>query len=95
MDELLLMLKTNLRITTNAFDNRLLQLLMTAMAEIKREGADVSPIKIDDANLIVMYAAWLWGQRDGMTAMPRMLRWALNNHVMATQAGGADNGRNY
>ena len=88
MSELLLMLKTNLRITTTAYDERLTQLLETAVAEIRREGAAISLTKPDDANLVVMYASWLWGQRDSMTAMPRMLRWALNNHVMATQAGG-------
>ena len=86
MDDLLIMLKTNLRITTDAYDMRLRQILSAAIGEIEREGAAVDVRKPDDANLIVMYAMWLWSQRDQMTAMPRMLRWALNNHVMSTKA---------
>ena len=36
--------------------------------------------------LIVMYAAWLWRKRDGMDAMPMMLRRALNNRVFGEKA---------
>ena len=86
MDDLLMMLKVNLRITTDAYDMRLRQILSAAIGEIEREGASVDVRKPDDANLVVMYAMWLWNQRDQMTAMPRMLRWALNNHVMSTKA---------
>ncbi len=90
MDMLLVMLKTNLRITTTAYDTRLTQLLTVAISEIEREGASVNTSLPDDANLVVMYAMWLWGQRDGMVAMPRMLRWTLNNHVMAAKASLED-----
>ena len=86
MSELLTMLKINLRITTTAFDERLTQLLNAAIGEIEREGGAIDINKIDDANLVVMYAMWLWNQRDNMVAMPRMLRWTLNNHVMAAKA---------
>lgn len=86
MDALLVMLKTNLRITTTAYDARLTQLLTVAISEIEREGASIDTTRTDDANLVVMYAMWLWGQRDGMVAMPRMLRWTLNNHVMSAKA---------
>ena len=60
--------------------------------EIKREGASINVAKLDDANLVVMYAMWLWSMRDNMAAMPRMLRWTLNNHIMAQKAGGESNG---
>lgn len=86
MDALLVMLKTNLRITTTAYDTRLTQLLSAAISEIVREGASIDVTQLDDANLVVMYAMWLWSQRDGMAAMPRMLRWTLNNRVMAEKA---------
>ena len=89
MGELLTMLKTNLRITTTAYDNRLEQLLQTAINEIKREGASINVAKLDDANLVVMYAMWLWSMRDNMAAMPRR---TLNNHIMAQKAGGESNG---
>jgi len=35
-----------------------------------------------------MYAAWLWRKRDTMDAMPRMLRWMLNNRVFGPRMGG-------
>ena len=38
---------------------------------------------VTDANLVIMYAAWLWRRRDTMEAMPRMLRWQLNNRVFS------------
>ena len=52
-----------------------------------------------DAQLIVMYAAWLWRKRDGATGpvqnydattMPRMLRLMLNNRVFKEKAVVAD-----
>lgn len=92
---LLVMLKTDLGITTTAYDDRLTQILASASSAIAAEGVgtlDASdPL---DAQLIVMYAAWLWRRRDTMEGMPRMIRWALNNRVFgeAMQTGGAGNG---
>lgn len=83
METLLTMLKTNLGISTTAYDERLTQALTAAMAAIKDEGAatlDASdPL---DAQLIVMYAQWTWRKRDDMPGMPRMLRYQLNNRVL-------------
>ena len=81
--EMLSMLKIDLGITAKAYDARLSQLLQIAAAEIAAEGATtISPsTSIADANLVIMYAAWLWRRRDTMIAMPRMLRWQLNNRV--------------
>lgn len=77
------MLKTDLGIRTTAiYDARLGQLLTAARKAIIAEGASTldasEPL---DAQLIVMYAAWMWRRRDEMSAMPRMLRLALNNRV--------------
>lgn len=85
MDTLLNMLKTDLGIrTATAYDVRLLQLLASAKAAIINEGAtSINEYAPDDAQLIVMYAAWLWRRRDSMDGMPRMLRWALNNRVFS------------
>ena len=59
------------------------------MAALAEEGVPYpNPDDPLDAQLIVMYAAWLWRKRDftlgtrqnvDMTAMPRMLRLAINN----------------
>ena len=80
---MLTMLKTDLGIMTNtAYDARLTQLLTAAQQYIINEGAStMDASNIEDAQLIVMYAAWLWRRRDEMTGMPRMLRLALNNRI--------------
>ena len=83
METMLTMLKTDLGIrTSTAYDARLTQLLTAAESAIRNEGASTldasDPL---DAQLIVMYAAWLWRRRDEMSGMPRMLRLALNNRV--------------
>ena len=89
---MLAMLKTDLGISTStAYNTRLEQLLTFAEKAIIEEGAptlDASdPL---DQQLIVMYAAWLWRRRDSMDGMPRMLRWNLNNRVMAEKAVATD-----
>lgn len=90
--ELLTMLKTDLGITTTAYDARLSQVLRAAEGEIRREGGRIDPGRLDDCQLVVMYAAWLWRRRDDMSGMPRMLRWALNNHVFARKMRGESDG---
>ena len=89
MDQLLTMLKTDLGIlTTTLYDQRLTQYLQAAYTAIRQEGA--TTLSLDDAldaQLIVMYAAWLFRRRDAMEGMPRMVRWALNNRIMAEKAG--------
>lgn len=75
------MLKVDLGISTNAYDQRLAQYLTSAQTYIKREGITLDDEKMSDMNLVVMYAAWLWSKRDKNSAMPRMLRWNLNNRL--------------
>ena len=89
---MLAMLKTDLGISTStAYNTRLEQLLTVAQSAITEEGASTldasDPL---DMQLIVMYAAWLWRRRDSMDGMPRMLRWNLNNRIMAEKAVSAD-----
>lgn len=76
-------LKVDLGIITTAYDERLLSYLANAKTQIQREGVTVNETDESDMNLIVMYAAWLWRRRDNMEAMPRMLRWLLNNRVFS------------
>lgn len=78
----LAMLKIDLGITTDAYDERLEQYIAAAESEIVREGAVLSET-VGDLQLVVMYAAWMWRRRDGMEGMPRMLRYALNNKIFA------------
>lgn len=88
--QLLTAVKVNLKISTTAYDDRLTQLISAAKSYIIREGASTldASSSAEDAQLIIMYAAWLWSQRDNPAAgMPRMLRWALNNRVLGEKAG--------
>ena len=89
---LLNMLKTDLSFISDGqtrIDTRLSQLLLVAEKEIKDEGATtLDKTQIDDAQLIVMYAAWLWRKRDTQDEMPRMVRWRLNNRVFRDKMGG-------
>ena len=75
------MLKVDLGISTNAYDQRLAQYLTSARTYIEREGIIIDDEKVSDMNLVVMYASWLWSKRDKNDAMPRMLRWNLNNRL--------------
>lgn len=80
--EILSMLKVNLGITATAYDGRLEMLIQTARKEIEREGITIADEpEAPDANLIIMYADWLWRKRDSGEGMPRMLRYALNNRL--------------
>lgn len=77
------MLKANLSITTKSKDEYLGFLLNSAKEQIKREGIVLGET-LEDANLIVMYAAYLFRKRaDAVGAMPVMLRYALNNRLFA------------
>lgn len=81
-DLMLAMLKIDLGIKTSVYDPRLAQYITSAKKEIKREGVTLSaPLSVDDANLVIHYAAWLWRKRDDNAAMPRMLRWQINNRL--------------
>lgn len=89
---LLTMLKTDLGIlSATVYDERLLSYLASATESIQQEGAaSILPSSPLDAQLIVDYAAWLWRKRDTMDAMPRGLRWRLNNRVLGEKARDAD-----
>lgn len=78
--EKLTSLKIDLQISSSAYDGRLEQYLQGAKREIAREGY-VLHNSIDDDNLQIMYAAWMWRRRDTGEGMPRMIRWQLNNRL--------------
>ena len=100
--EKLSILKMNLQLLTNTQDNFLTFLMKAAKAAMTREGisddgsADYTACQID-------YAAYLYRKRaantaastvgtgfapsGGETAMPRFLRYQLNNILLAQKAG--------
>lgn len=85
MDEnaILTVLKIDLQISSDALNEFLLGLIRAAKAFIVREGITLADTA-EDAQLVEMYAAYLYRKRREATAeMPRMLRWALNNRVFS------------
>lgn len=79
--EKLTMLKVDLGISVEAYDTRLSQYIQVAKQEIGREGITLSEEDLDDNNLVIMYAAYMWRKRESGDGMPRMLRYALNNRL--------------
>lgn len=86
---LLSSLKVDLGILrTTAYDNRLKEIIKSSFNMIVKEGASLDVDNLDDAQLVIMYSAWLWRKRDSGEEMPRSLRWALNNRIMSEKANG-------
>lgn len=84
-------LKTDLGITATEYDGRLGHYLTAAVAEIEREGATLDlDGSIDDNNLVIDYAAWTWRKRESGEGMPRMLRYQLNNKILAEKMGESE-----
>ena len=71
---------------TIAYDERLTEIIKASYQMIEREGATLNVSTLDDAQLVVMYSAWMWRRRDTGEGMPRMLRYALNNRVLGEKA---------
>lgn len=64
-------------------------LVKAALQLIAREGVKLQePYSAEDGQLVIMYAAYLFRKRATEEAMPRMLRWALNNRILSEKAGG-------
>lgn len=88
--ELLTMTKLNLEIpaANTLFDEYILNLIKAAEQMISREGIVLTE-SIEDGNLVVMYAAYLYRKRaEDSPQMPRMLRYALNNRLFSQKVGG-------
>lgn len=63
------------------------QAVDAAFAFIAREGITLEDT-VEDLQLVEMYAAYLVRKRNTTEAMPRMLRWALNNRLFSQKSGG-------
>ena len=90
--DILTILKVDLQIAVNRLDEYLLALIQSARRFITQEGITLSD-SMDDAVLVEMYAAYLYRRRrEENAAMPRMLRYALNNRLLS-EKGGQNKGR--
>lgn len=72
---------------TDERKNYLSQVIDAAIAFITREGITLEDT-VEDLQLAEMYAAYLVRKRNTTEAMPRMLRWALNNRLFSQKSGG-------
>lgn len=98
--DLLTMLKLNLEVITDYMDadakaakeTELLQYLRAAREYVTREGVELTD-SAGDAQILVMYASWLYNRRKSDNtygAMPRMLRWAINNRLFEQDITGTN-----
>lgn len=87
---LLTMLKYNLEIITDYMDaeakaqkeTQLGYYIDSAIEFIEREGVTLNYSNVGDLMLITMYGSYLYDKRnDGVSVMPRALRYNLNNRV--------------
>ena len=98
-EEIRTVLKVDLQISTDKIDVYLDKVIDAAKSYIATEGINLD-CSTGDGMLVEMYAAYLYRRRrndvpndyrrEGNVAMPRMLRWALNNRLFSQKAGTAD-----
>lgn len=90
MDDLkMVLLKQDLQLLQDRQDDYLRTLLDIAASMIAREGIALTD-SIEDAGLQSMYAAYLYRHRaEKENAMPRMLRYALNNRLLSGKLEGS------
>lgn len=87
----LVLLKQDLQMLTSANDDYLKSLILAAETAIQREGITLVDGDMDIDMAVVQYAAYLFRKRaSNETAMPRFLRWRLNNILMSQK--GKTNG---
>lgn len=68
-------------------DTFIIHLIRAAQTEIRREGITLDLEDTGDCHIVVMYASYLYRKRVGNEpAMPRMLRYTLNNRLFAEKA---------
>ena len=90
-NQILVPLKIDLHISSDALDSYLLDLIRAAQDYIKTEGIMLNPASTGDMMLVSMYAAYLYRERRNTgdsSKMPRMLRWAMNNRLFQQKIAG-------
>lgn len=81
--DILTILKTDIQVSSSALDTYLSNIITAARGYIAKEGIVLADT-IEDGMLVEMYAAYMYRRRrEENAAMPRMLRWALNNRLMS------------
>lgn len=92
----ILLADLNIMAVTDSVNSLLEHLLESARSYMYTEGiktgrgTEDDPYSVEDADLLRMYTAWLYRKRATGEAMPRMLRYNLNNRLFALKVGGSD-----
>lgn len=82
-ENILKILKTDLEISGTSRDDMLVNMIELAKAAITREGITLND-SVDDGMLVESYAAFLYRKRrEESVAMPRSLRYLLNNRLFS------------
>ena len=85
---ILKILKTDLEISGGSRDEMLGNMIEVAKAAIQREGIKLND-SVDDGMLVESYAAFLYRKRrEDALAMPRSLRYLLNNRLLSEKGKG-------
>ena len=79
---ILTILKTDLQISVDAYDDLLTNYIKLAKVAIETEGIKLTD-SVDDGMLVEVYAAWLARKRKENVPMSRMLRYMLNNRLLS------------
>ena len=90
--QLLAAVKTDNQISVSGYDTRLTEIIDSAKTAIMAEGVSTldPSARAEDAQLVIMYADWIWDSRNQPeAAMPRSLRWKLNNRIFGEKARNA------
>lgn len=93
IEDLLARLKIDIGIVNNTvYDARLTSLLNAAKGAVEKEVGEAIDINIvEDAEIIIDYARWMWLSRREPTAMPASLRWRINCRAFQRNIpGGSD-----
>lgn len=89
-EEKLALLKQDLQMLTSANDEFLTSLITTAESAIQREGITLVENDMDIDMAVIQYAAYLFRKRaSSETAMPRFLRYRLNNILFSQKGAGS------
>lgn len=96
--DILILLQSNLDmiVLDETRTAQLEHLIDASIKYIEREGVTFTTATVDDvttyaftveeADIVVMYASYLFRKRKTDEGMPRMLRWALNNLLFSQKA---------
>lgn len=91
MQHMLDILKKDLQLLTDVHDEYLRTLLKMGRSAIEREGIRLKEDDIESDMVSIQYAAYLYRKRAGTdTAMPRYLRYQLNNMLFSQKGVGHD-----